>query len=147
MQNISKLQDADACGVGWLDANWHFAGNFWMARADWINKLPSPIDYRYKMMPEGYPPGLTIWGRMGAELWVGSNHDIRAVSLACHNKWIWGGRLVYRYLADKIKECAGRNLGAAPAPEPSPMATALSRPAVVRALMRPNSLMRRRLVG
>ncbi len=144
MDTIGKLKDADIAGVSWLDRHWHFSGNFFMARADWINQLPSPLDHRYKMRPKG---DNGAWDRLGCELWVGAKHDgLRVAHLCAHNRWIASGRLLYRLLDDKIRERENATLPTV-APQPVSVATRLSNPAVVRALMRPNSAIRKRMVG
>jgi len=88
-ENLSLLRDHDAVGVNWrLSApRWptpHFAGTFWMARAEWINRLDAPVvhkkngDYRWQAANKR-----ADWHRMHAEMWIGSKPGIRAVSLAC----------------------------------------------------------------
>jgi hypothetical protein len=43
---LPRLEASDAIGVGWLPCERpHFSGNFWLARADWIRKLPDFATY------------------------------------------------------------------------------------------------------
>lgn len=52
-------KDHDACGVNLVDdPSWHFSGNFWWAKSDYIKKLPD-IDSLDKEF------------RWNAELWIG----------------------------------------------------------------------------
>jgi len=53
-------KDYDACGVNLVDdPSWHFSGNFWWAKSDYIKKLPA-ID------------SLDREFRWNAELWIGA---------------------------------------------------------------------------
>ena len=69
-ENLKKLKVADMLGVNWKYSNVtpHFSGNFWMARADWINSLPNVEAYKAAGGPciAGEP-----WVRMHAEMWLG----------------------------------------------------------------------------
>lgn len=141
---IDKLKNADVAGVSWLDRHWHFSGNFFMARADWINKLPSPLDHRYKLRPPG---DNGTWDRLGCELWIGSNHSVRVASLCGRNKWVAGGRLLWKLLADKIADRQNTKRPVVHASHPTPSQSMLTRPAVIRALQKKNSVLRKRLVG
>ena len=89
-ENLPLLEDHDAVGVNWRTSapGWppHFTGTFWMARADWINKLPSPWEHRHHGDVPQPPPGRRAsWQRMHAEMWIGAAPDIRVVSLACRD--------------------------------------------------------------
>lgn len=87
-ENLPLLEDHDAVGVNWRD--WHilwnrlftnsnfFDGNFWMATADWINKLPAPF------CPDR-PRNAQCRRRGWAERWLGSRSGIRVVSLGSRN--------------------------------------------------------------
>lgn len=81
----------DAAGVNWWfserdRAKTHFSGNFWMASAAWLRRLPPFADY-YR-------------DRFSCERWVGAVPGCRALSLACHDARFWSadapllGRLV-----------------------------------------------------
>lgn len=77
--NLKRLNIADILGVSWMHGYFaHFAGNFWMARCDWINILEDPLDHQKKGGPNvaGNP-----WKRMSAELWLGSQPYHMADSL------------------------------------------------------------------
>jgi hypothetical protein len=143
MKNIDALRSGfDAVGVNFRDAGHdmfpHFQGNFWMATAAWINKLMPPTKHRVsREWPAFCGP------RLHAEMWVGSRPEIRVKSLCCENSTLWYGRRVYALLAAKLRESAGTPGMASP---PSPMARALANPAFVKALLRPKSAMRRRMV-
>ena len=68
--NLKRLDIADILGVSWMNGWYaHFAGNFWMARCDWINTLEDPMDHQERNGP--YVGG-NPWKRMSAELWLGS---------------------------------------------------------------------------
>jgi hypothetical protein len=81
--NLKRLDIADILGISWMHSNFaHFAGNFWMARCDWINILKDPIDHQKINGPivAGNP-----WKRMSAELWLGSKPYHIADSLCGEN--------------------------------------------------------------
>jgi len=96
--NLSKLKVADMVGVDWQHSpNYpHFAGNFWMARADWINSLPDVEAYKADGGPwlAGHP-----WERMHAEMWLGSRPWHHIESLCCTNTSLWRGDDVFKLLA------------------------------------------------
>jgi hypothetical protein len=144
-ENLAKLQDHDAVGVNWLDRiNSHFSGNFFMARADWINKLPSPMDHRYKERPQGDNGS---WDRLGCELWLGCRKGVRVESLCARNAWIWGGRSVYGLLRAKLKDNASAyqyNLPSIPQ-LPAPLISIRRTPNIMRLANRPNSALKSRM--
>lgn len=67
----------DAAGVNWWTKNdWtHFSGNFWIASAAWLRKLPDPDKY-YR-------------DRWSCERWVGATPGCRAKSLVCSDRKFW----------------------------------------------------------
>jgi len=67
------LKDHDAVGVNWFNSSKHFCGNFWIAKPDWIRRLP---DYKW------YHEVKSNCTRFSCEFWIGSNHECRAWSLA-----------------------------------------------------------------
>lgn len=96
-ENLEKLRVADMVGVNWQNCarHPHFSGNFWMARADWINSLPSVEEYRAGGGPRiaGHP-----WERMHAEMWLGSRPWHHIESLCCSDTNLWSGDTVFRLL-------------------------------------------------
>ena len=90
---------ADLVGVNWIDspALPYFAGNVWMARADWVAALDPPHVYRLTR------PADFVWGdepwrvRMFAETWVASRPGPRVASLACRNERFRDGPAVYGF--------------------------------------------------
>lgn len=70
----------DAIGVNWCQWNDpHFSGNFWMARADWIRKLPDFVTYHHSKNLE----------RTSCEFWIGSAQGIRPKTLCCSGHQMW----------------------------------------------------------
>lgn len=70
-ERVADLADNDLVGVGWwtLSDKGHIPGNIWMARADWIRRLPPIAEY---------------WrDRFSAERWIGSVPGARVKSLLC----------------------------------------------------------------
>lgn len=83
--NLERLEIADIVGVDWIESpdHPHFSGNIWMARADWISSLPSPLEHRRR----GGPPVMgNPWDRWHAEAWCGSNQWHIVESLVCRNE-------------------------------------------------------------
>jgi hypothetical protein len=101
--NLQKLAVADIVGANWQDSRDypHFAGNFWMARADWIATLDSPDEHRGRGGPPiaGHP-----WARMHAEMWVGSKQWHHIESLACRNWLLWPMASAYDLLGEPRPE-------------------------------------------
>jgi hypothetical protein len=85
-KNVGILRTHDILGVGWqvYDGHWHFPGTFWMARGDWIRKLPRP--FAYQASRKGNLFG-SPWERMCAETWVCSRPP-RVFSYV-HAPWEW----------------------------------------------------------
>jgi len=82
-----EQDEYDAVGVNWCQ--WddpHFSGNFWIARADWIRKLPDYVAYHHSKSLV----------RTSCEFWIGSATGIRVKSLACaghsmfYDDYDWG---------------------------------------------------------
>jgi hypothetical protein len=91
---LDDLAVADMCGVAWHTQPGmpYFAGNFWMARCDWIRHLQPIEEYRtrhgwgFQFCSQGWR------ARMYAETWVGSEpwHHVQSycgynVMLCNHN--------------------------------------------------------------
>lgn len=92
-QNLPLLKVADVCGIAWQHTQLaHFSGNFWLARNDWINRLPDIREYQRS------GAGRTIagnsWERMSAELWLGSTPYHEVASLAFDNENLWTGNRI-----------------------------------------------------
>lgn len=92
--HIKDLVTYDAVGVDWQSSNTlpHFAGNFWMARADWISLLRSPRQYKeFPHHPPRHEPEFgNPWARMSAESWLGSEQWHIIKSLGSRNGCIAG---------------------------------------------------------
>jgi nucleotide-binding universal stress UspA family protein len=81
--NVGYLTEYDAVGVNFQNhGEQHFSGNFWLARPDWIRRLPDYAAYHGAK-------GLT---RYSAEMWIGAACYIRAKSLLCQDQNFWSGR-------------------------------------------------------
>lgn len=107
-RNLTALADHDCVGVDWIDgvghSCGHFCGNFWIATADWIRRLPD------------------FWGyhnardrvRFSCESWIGSNPSVRPHSLVCRNQTLWYDDFDWSRLApwDFRCEIAHQPLGA-----------------------------------
>ncbi len=94
-ENLNRLAVADLVGVNWQDSPDfpHFAGNFWMARSDWIASLESPECYRQKF-PDIWLAG-NSWERMHAEMWLGSQPYHHVDCLCCRNSSFWSGDFIF----------------------------------------------------
>ena len=73
-ENVDALHNHDAVGVNWWTSpgNHHFSGNFWLASAAWLRKLP--------------PFAATYQNRFSCEVWIGQAPNCRAKSLVCRDK-------------------------------------------------------------
>ena len=73
--HIERLTEYDTCGVYFNTHKWHshYAGNFWIARADWISHLPPPWEHRREPR-RGWLRG----ERFHAEIWLFSRTHYRA---------------------------------------------------------------------
>ncbi len=85
-ENLTLLDRYDVVGVDYREKPLpHFAGNFWIARRDWINKLPSIYEYR-DTMPANLRKSKgkrTPWERWCCEFWLLSRTGARIASLCC----------------------------------------------------------------
>jgi len=94
--NLHLLEDHDIIGVDFMHRNRgygkteHFSGNFWMARADWIAKLMSPVVYR-DSLPRHRK-------RYAPEMWPLTTPGYRFVSLCCMDEKLARGSTVIRML-------------------------------------------------
>jgi hypothetical protein len=82
-ENIALLAEFDAVGFCYrTSATPHFAGNFFLARADWIASLPSIYAYREfgSHTPE---PKKQPWRKAVGERWYFSRPGARIKSLCC----------------------------------------------------------------
>ncbi len=97
-KNLERLAHADMIGVNWCETpSPHFQGNFWMARAGWIARLPSPVSFRNRGGPDlfGEP-----WDRMHAEVWLASGSAPIAESLVGKELELWNEPVVTRILEE-----------------------------------------------
>jgi hypothetical protein len=88
--NCVFAHDQDAVGVNlvtcegdsWVSRlSWkrpHFCGNFWIARASYINSLPPFTAFHAELK-----------SRMSAELWIGTNPKAKLVSILCSEQPFW----------------------------------------------------------
>lgn len=76
-RNVETLGDGsgyDAIGLNWQQhSQQHFSGNFWIARPDWIRRLPDFVTYHHALQCVRY----------SCEFWIGAMEWCRAYSLAC----------------------------------------------------------------
>lgn len=80
LQFISDESGYDAVGLNWCSVGLqHFSGNFWIARADWIRRLPDFVGYHHAR-------NLV---RFSCETWIGALQWCRAYSLGCSDYWGW----------------------------------------------------------
>lgn len=65
-ENLYHLKTRDAVGANWWNhSERHFSGNFWIATADWLRRLPDFATYHNHKRRERY----------SCELWIGSCTD------------------------------------------------------------------------
>lgn len=80
--NVQLLESNEWDATGW---NWwnhghkHFSGTFWIARADWIRKLPDYVQFHHSH----------ALSRFSCELWIGSWNNCRAYSHGIKNAVTW----------------------------------------------------------
>ena len=74
---LAAMDQTDLAGVNWQDTppNAHFAGNFQMARWDWIRRLPDYATFHNQRRRE----------RFSCEMWWGQGPSPRVLSLFCRN--------------------------------------------------------------
>jgi SAM-dependent methyltransferase len=115
--NLERLKVVDVVGVNWEHTTCfpHFSGNFWVARADWINSLTNVVDYKAAGGPSIFGQA---WERMHAEMWLGSRPWPHVVSLCCENTNLWGGEEVFRLLNEATLQL----------PQPSPLSMLIPSP-------------------
>lgn len=86
-ENVGYLADGgryDAAGFIWIaQGEQHFTGTFWMARADWIRKLPAFVPYHHAKRLVRY----------SCELWIGAqaHPTCRAFSHGPVNRFVHTG--------------------------------------------------------
>ena len=102
-QNLPLLDQYDIIGVDLRTApqsyrGERFSGNFWMARASWINRLPEPSTYQ-KSRPRYYKNKSGPWERMCAEDWPLTVPNGKALSLCCRGVKLHRGKAAQRLLA------------------------------------------------
>jgi hypothetical protein len=96
-ENLGRLQMLDAVGVDWVDGEMpHFSGNFWMARRDWLARLPNPKDWLHRRDPDKHTVGGHPWRRMHAEFWIGAAQYPRVESFCGRNLTLWQGPDVFK---------------------------------------------------
>ena len=80
---VARLQEGyDAAGCGWwTHGEQHFSGNFWIASADWLRKLPDYVNYHHAK-------GLS---RYSCEMWIGAHQWCRAYECFANNQQFWQG--------------------------------------------------------
>lgn len=84
--NLGHLVGHDAVGVNWITGGLqHFSGNFWLARPDWLRRLPEYAAYHASR----------DFVRYACETWIGAAQYCDAVSLGCRDHNFWQG--VYDY--------------------------------------------------
>jgi hypothetical protein len=124
--NLRHLSHAHAVGVGWLKNKRYFAGNFWMARADWIASLPDPWEHRAGCFSFGYGYKQSWQIRFHAERWLGYSPEIRArpVGDVSETLSIANPKPIFRAYQHVVKERAMSNPPRKPLPQivaPKPM--------------------------
>ena len=79
-ENVTHLQGKDpydAVGVSWWESGeQHFSGNFWIARPEWIRRLPHFRNYHIQKNHT----------RFSCEMWLGAAQFCKAYSLGCKNE-------------------------------------------------------------
>jgi hypothetical protein len=79
-ENVAHLADHDAVGVNWWrHGEQHFSGNFWLARPDWLRRLPDFAGYHAAKDRVRY----------SCEMWIGAARWCRAKSLVCADEPFW----------------------------------------------------------
>lgn len=96
-QNLGFLTDFDAVGVNWIGGvvssnSPHFSGNFWLARAEWLRKLPNFVKYHAS---RGFI-------RLSCESWIGSAGNCKYKSLLCTNRRFWDANFNWDQLLKQI---------------------------------------------
>jgi hypothetical protein len=75
--NLLAMDTNDVAGVGWgyNFARPHFPGNFWMARMDWLRRLPDFTAYHHSWQLQ----------RFSCEAWIGSVPNPRVYTRLCRD--------------------------------------------------------------
>lgn len=106
-ENVGHLESGrDACGFNWWNhGEQHFSGTFWIAKADWIRRLPSFVQYHNAKNRVRYT----------CELWIGAAQYCNAYSHGCMNAITWASDFPFeKYLPKEYP---------IPVVEPRPSAT------------------------
>ncbi len=91
---VKDLVSYDAAGFNfWFHGANHFSGTFWMARADWLRRLPSFVGFHHAH-------GLS---RYSCELYIGSAPGITALSLGCNDQVTWAPGFDWGWLLPPAK--------------------------------------------
>ncbi|OWK37291.1 class I SAM-dependent methyltransferase [Fimbriiglobus ruber] len=78
--NLAYLADHDVVGVNWWqDGESHFSGNFWIARPDWLRRLPPFAAFHEAKQRVRY----------SCEMWIGAAPGCRPKSLVCAGERFW----------------------------------------------------------
>lgn len=84
-ENVRIVSDGDkydAAGFNWWSrGEQHFSGTFWVARADWIRRLPEYVGYHHAKRLIRY----------SCELWIGAAQYCRAYSHGVQDVVTWTG--------------------------------------------------------
>ena len=90
-ENVRILSEHnhDAVGLNWISGGeQHFSGTFWMAKADWIRRLPNFVEYHHAK-------GLV---RYSCEMWIGAQQWCNAYSQGTRDQPFWYGEYDFSYL-------------------------------------------------
>lgn len=99
-KNMPLLDKVDAVGVDWRRGR-YFSGNFWMANAGWICKLPSPWKCREDYLAASHKGQDKSREWIANELWLNRTPGIRVVSLCCKKVNFLVGDTVFKLLLAK----------------------------------------------
>ncbi len=95
-ENVRLMENHDAVSANYMLRKYHhFSGNFWMARGDWVSRLPDPRTYINVWLANqirlGRPNRCT---RFPAETWLLSRPGARVSYSVCRNiQWGAGPHL------------------------------------------------------
>lgn len=95
-ENVGHLESGqyDAAGFNWWNHGCqHFSGTFWIARADWIRRLPSFVQY-HNSPEQGRR-------RYSCELWIGAAQYCRAYSHGLVNGVTWASDFPFHLYEQK----------------------------------------------
>jgi len=89
---ILSTNQFDAVGFNWLPhGEQHFSGNFWMARPEWICRLPDFASYH----------GMKNLVRYSCEMWIGAAQYCRAYSKGTTNQPTWNDNFPFEQFYPK----------------------------------------------